>query len=277
MPEYSHRTLRVAASRTYHILHESSQADHSFAFVKLLQQYQELLHDLILASAPKARYYSNVLSARLGPECPWKIFSSFSSPSPLFRCRHACQFFPIPCQKRVHEEIASPMTENYTLYEEAYMYSLRIEISVSMLYLAFDLSLGLFVFEYPRLELFHELDGLFRKSQRKDSVWQDPGQMRKVSFVHGQDTLRLDRPVQAVKRRAIQVTRLVIHARHDCVRRVHDAANDEPTRCATRNMERHPLFHANVLNQLSLCEKVRRKLHRATKARSYHCWANASV
>lgn len=60
--------------------------------------------------------------------------------------------------------------------------------------------------------------------------------MRKVPLVDRQNTLRLDRPVQTVKCRCVQITRLVVHARHNGIGRVHDTAHNKTTCRATRDM-----------------------------------------
>lgn len=79
-------------------------------------------------------------------------------------------------------------------------------------------------------------------------VRQNAGKMRKVSLVHGHDALGLDRPVQAVESRLVQVARLVVHTRHDGVRGVHDAADNEATGRTAGNVQRHALLHAQVLH-----------------------------
>ncbi len=108
-------------------------------------------------------------------------------------------------------------------------------------------------------------------------MWQNARQMGKVALVQRQDALRLDRPAQAVKRRCVQVARLIVHARHDGIRGVHNAANDEATRGTTSNMQRHALFHTQVFYQPSLCEEIRGELYRAAETCAYHGWSYASV
>lgn len=77
---------------------------------------------------------------------------------------------------------------------------------------------------------------------------QNASQMGKVPLVQRKDTLRLDRPTQAIKSRCVQVARLVVHARHDGIRGMHDTADDKATGRTTRNVQRHALFHTQMFH-----------------------------
>lgn len=108
-------------------------------------------------------------------------------------------------------------------------------------------------------------------------MWQNSGQMCKVALVQGKQALRLYRARQTIKGRRVQVARLIVHARHDCIRGMHDAAHDEAAGGATRNVQRHALLHTKMLDQTPLYEKIRGKLDRAAESRADHGWAHTSV
>lgn len=48
-------------------------------------------------------------------------------------------------------------------------------------------------------------------------MWQDAGQMGKVTLVDGQETFGFDGLVEAVGDAAVEVAGLVVEARHDCI------------------------------------------------------------
>lgn len=117
------------------------------------------------------------------------------------------------------------------------------------------------------------------KRERKETyrMRQYPGQMGKIALIQGQHALCSHRPGQTIKRTRVQIARLIIHARHDRIRGVHNTANDEATRGTTRHMQRHTLLHAEMLDEPPLCEKVRGQLDRAAEPRSYHCGSHAPI
>ena len=108
-------------------------------------------------------------------------------------------------------------------------------------------------------------------------MWQNAGKVGKVALVHGQQALGLDGAVNAVKGRRVQVACLVVHARHDGVGRVHDAADDKAAGGAAGNVQRHALLHAKVLDEAALGKEVGGQLDRAAKAGADHGGTDAAV
>lgn len=112
--------------------------------------------------------------------------------------------------------------------------------------------------------------------------------MSEVALVERKDAFLAHGLDQAVETALVKVASLVVHPRHNRVytmivseselrlrnwiptRGVHDAAHDEAGCRATRQMQARAVFHVQVLDQVSLREKVRGKLHRASKARPHH-------
>lgn len=120
--------------------------------------------------------------------------------------------------------------------------------------------------------------------------------MGEETLVNGQQTLFADSLQETVQDTAVEVTGLVVHARHDCVYRitlardriscgslwlltrwVHKDANDE-TRCGTGSkVQSRALLHTQMVGQTSLGEEVCGKLNSTAKRSTDHGGIHAAV
>ena len=119
--------------------------------------------------------------------------------------------------------------------------------------------------------------------------------MSKVALVERKDAFLAHGLDQAVETALVKVAGLVVHPRHNRVftmiiseselrlqnwiptRGMHDTAHDEAGCRATRQMQGRAVFQVQVLDQVSLREKVRGELHRASKARPHHGGIHTAV
>lgn len=106
---------------------------------------------------------------------------------------------------------------------------------------------------------------------------QDSGQMCCETFVHGKYPLRLYCFDEAIKGRRVQISSLVIHAAHDCVWWVHDAAHDESRRCTASKMKHGSVLDTEMFCQTSLCKEVCWQLNGAAKSCADHGGQDTSV
>lgn len=125
---------------------------------------------------------------------------------------------------------------------------------------------------------------------------QDAGQVGKEALVNGEKTFGLNSLGQTIEHAFIEVTRLVVHSRHDCVlshgltalhnsagvfdlhtRRVHNAGDNKSRRCATGQMQARALFHTQVSCQTSLGEEISGQLDGASETSPHHSSTNATV
>lgn len=127
------------------------------------------------------------------------------------------------------------------------------------------------------------------------SVRQDTGQVGKEALVNGEKTFGLDGLRETVEHALIEVTRLVVHSRHDRVwnsrlaalhdalrvfkrtRRVHNAGDNKSRRCATGQVQARALFHTQVSCQTSLSEEISGQLDGASETSPHHSSTNATV
>lgn len=119
--------------------------------------------------------------------------------------------------------------------------------------------------------------------------------MGEVALVERKDAFLAHGLDQAVEATLVEIAGLVVHPRHNRVfamtisdrelrlrnwiptRGVHDTAHDEAGCRATRQMQGRAVFQVQVLDQVSLGEKVRGELHRASKARPHHGGIHTAV
>lgn len=122
--------------------------------------------------------------------------------------------------------------------------------------------------------------------------------MGQEALVKGEEAFGADRLGETVKGSLVEISVLVVHARHDGVwnkpqvsrqnvgdgrnrakltRGMHKAANDEPTHGTTGEVQSGTLLHAEMLDKTSLGEKVGGKLDRAAEAGADHGGADTTV
>jgi hypothetical protein len=106
---------------------------------------------------------------------------------------------------------------------------------------------------------------------------QDSSQMGKEALVKGKRTFRLDGPEQAIKGARVEVSSLVVHATHDSIRRVHDAAYNESRAGRRHEMQSRTLLHTNVFYKLALSEEVCWELDTGSETSSDHGRYNATI
>lgn len=114
-------------------------------------------------------------------------------------------------------------------------------------------------------------------SEMTHGMGQDTGQVGEIALVDGKETLRADGLVQAIEDALVQVASLVIHARHDGVGRMHDAADNKSGGRATGQVQSRAFLHAQMSREAALREEVGWQLDRATESGSHHRSTNASV
>jgi len=101
--------------------------------------------------------------------------------------------------------------------------------------------------------------------------------MRHEALVDSEEALCAHGLGEAVEDALVEVSVLVVHARHDGVRGVHDAAHHEPAGGAAGQVQHRALLHAEVLDEPPLGEEIRRQLHAGAEARAHHCGRHAAV
>lgn len=125
--------------------------------------------------------------------------------------------------------------------------------------------------------------------------------MGEVPFIDGQDALRLDCLLQTVENPSVQVTSLVVHTGHDSIcyvgqqslpgqfnsnnhpgngghtRWVHNATHYKPTYGTTRQMQPDSILNPRIPFDPPFCKKIRRQLHRTSKARPHHRCSNTPI
>lgn len=106
---------------------------------------------------------------------------------------------------------------------------------------------------------------------------QDSSQVGKEALVDSKRALGLDCAEQAVKGTRVQVAGLIVHAAHDGVRRVHDAANNKARAGRGHEMQRGTLLHAQVFYKIAFGKEIRGELHARAKAGADHGRHDAAV
>lgn len=81
-------------------------------------------------------------------------------------------------------------------------------------------------------------------------------QMSEKALVDSQEALGLDCTEQTIECAVVEVASLVVHAAHDRVGRMHDAADDESRRGTASQMQSWAFFHTQVPDKPSLREEV---------------------
>ena len=106
---------------------------------------------------------------------------------------------------------------------------------------------------------------------------QDSSQMGKEALVNCKRTFRLDGAEQAIKRTRVKVASLVVHATHDCIRGMHDAAYNESRAGRGHEMQSRTLLQTKVFYKVALSEEVCWKLDTGSETSSDHGRYNTTI
>ena len=101
--------------------------------------------------------------------------------------------------------------------------------------------------------------------------------MGKEALVDCKRTLGFDGAEQAIECARVKVTGLVVHATHDGIRRVHDAAHDESRASRRHEMQSRTLLQAKVFYKVALGEEVCWKLNTGSETSSDHGGYNTTI
>ena len=94
--------------------------------------------------------------------------------------------------------------------------------------------------------------------------------MGEEALVNGQHALGANRAIQAIKSPLVQIPRLIVHAAHDGIGRMHDDAHDDAGCHGRDDVQRHAVLDVEIPLHDAFREEIRRQLHRGPETRARH-------